>query len=286
MPPTEDDAGDSSDRREPRPLIPPDVLERIRASWQLHVEQIERIRATLQPQIEKLLAPAREFAARWPAIEQRIREFPGKTRLAFNAAGLPPSARLSLDDLTEIVRRHERGDHAGVREHIEELYREFLADDRAREQLLADWAANPLVTDRLPILRHAMEAGRLGLYGAAIPPLLAQLEGVVASARGASGWMGQKQYGQQLTNIASADEFFGQLADDFVTQVLLSTFAHGAAPSSTMSRHAILHGGDAAYATERNWLSAVMLFDYFQELIRETLTDPNQQPPVVPPEPE
>jgi hypothetical protein len=228
-----------------------------------------------QKAMDRVLGPGTEgraflerLARDAPHIEKRLKDLPAEAQDAFLQAGFPPCNRINLGGINKIATTFVNDGPAASTALIENTCLAILAGVEERNRMLSDWKTNAHLTKRIGILEEALSASAAGFHNIAIPAFLAQLEGLVADSRSASGSMNFAQFQAQLATLASKDDLFGPHLERFVRQVVLSHFSHGAPVTSDLSRHAILHGGETSYGTERNSARVIMLFDYIQELVR------------------
>lgn len=136
-----------------------------------------------------------------------------------------------------------------------------------RAEMLKDWAANPVTAPRIHILTAALEAHQEGRYVLSIPPLLAQLEGIIADGKQPQGGeMRQRTMKEYVAQLAEGDDLIGAHISDFVSNIVLANFIRGQ-PIPDLSRHAILHGAATTYGTELNSIKTILTFDYVQDLL-------------------
>lgn len=216
----------------------------------------------------QVLEQLQRFALELPRIQEKLGRFPAEVQLAFREAGFPPCRLMTLDDWDRIVNVHASGGKAAVTPLVEDMAREMLASGELRDRILNDWMSNPKTTKRVHILRDALDAHLRGAFNLSIPAVLAQLEGVVADGTGHKGRMNVQGYKTKVDNIVSGETILGPWVNEFIDATVLAAFEHGSSPNSDLSRHAILHGGDTNYGSERNSMRTIMLFDYVQHLVR------------------
>lgn len=214
-----------------------------------------------------------EFAIRFPEIQARIERQPADLRAAFQAAGYPPCRWGTMEDMGRIQAAHMAGDQPLTVSLVEGLCRSAVFDPDGRATIWRSWESNAVLGKRLAILREALDAVVQGLHAVAIPTLIAQTEGIIADGAGHQGMMGGRQYLSRVRTLASSEEYLGARLLEFVDTELLVEFQHGSPLRSDFSRHAILHGADTSYPSERNAVRAVILVDYVQDLVRPKTRD-------------
>ncbi len=225
----------------------------------------------LRTQLENATAPGTELRAKidaLPSIFERWQQLPPQLHGALNAADFPPCHRFSTRDIMEIAETYTNCGSNASTPLIEALARAAFGDAAYRTQMLADWDANPKMGKRMNILRAATEAVVEGRFELAIPALLAQLEGLVADLVAHKGQMNGTKYGEYIHDLQQPDPLFAGVLEEFFKRTLLARFEHGLSIKSTMSRHAILHGGDTSYGTELNAIKAIWMIDYVQAVQR------------------
>lgn len=155
---------------------------------------------------------------------------------------------------------------------------EYYPEESVRG-MLEDWRGRHLLARRFHILEAAIDAHCRGGYWLSVPVLLAQAEGIVADGFNHKGRMNASQYGAYRAELFEAgdDELTPAAVNDalveFCASVVYVAFAHGEPLSSTLSRHAILHGGDVAYGTEASSLKLLLLIDSLQDNFKLTVLE-------------
>lgn len=226
------------------------------------------LRDVLRPlaEIQARVAGVAKVADAARRLSAHLERFGPDVCEAFNRAGFPPCRWLSLSDCQRIVIAYQSDGTAEAASLVEQEFRVLLTDERMRREVLADWARNPLLAKRLHILRDAYKAAAEGRYCLAVPVFYAQLEGIIAEGMRHSGALRGRDYKRLVSSLAEEDELLGPVMSTFVADVALANFQHGD-PLPDLSRHAILHGADTEYGTERNALRVIALFDYVQDLL-------------------
>lgn len=155
---------------------------------------------------------------------------------------------------------------------------EYYPEESVRG-MLEDWRGRHLLARRFHILEAAIDAHCRGGYWLSVPVLLAQTEGIVADGFNHKGRMNASQYGAYRAELFEVgdDELTPAAVNDalveFCASVVYVAFAHGEPLSSTLSRHAILHGGDVAYGTAANSLKLLLLIDSLQDNFKLTVLE-------------
>jgi hypothetical protein len=194
-------------------------------------------------------------SARW------VREAPETLRLAL-AGRVVVHQDLSLGDIREITFAFEQGGDAAAIAKVQELHAELFEDESFRTRLRDRWAA----AGRLSVLNDVLAAHDAGLYYVAIPALLAQVDGIVADFFGLPG-LKFPELKKRIAALHAEDSVLEPLVRDFLEE-LLAKFEHGE-PMPHLNRHAVLHGGDKAYGTRENSITAMVWADYVLGLVEE-----------------
>jgi hypothetical protein len=233
-------------------------------------ELIGAFRASLLPIVPVLQSLAE-------AVSVRVREYqkltdrweqdaPTVLKDAIHAEGLiVPVTQMSLQDLVGLLElNRDRGAFAVV-ERIKQLYDEIFDGPGFMDGLEVSWAANHHLQRRLVLLRQALEAHKLRLFGVSVPALVAQFEGLVVDMIGHTGKMNFEQLKALVATLAASDTVTDGMLTSFVNDTFLEKFHHGL-PTPPFSRHAVLHGADVDYATEVNSRTAILLVDHISSL--------------------
>lgn len=170
-------------------------------------------------------------------------------------------------ELGGLLRAHRDGGDEGTIAYVREMYDRLFAEPQFLTQLKEQWRVHPLLGKRIAPLSHALDAHAAGLYGASIPALIAQLEGAIADTA-PPGTMSVSQWLARMKAATDGDPITGMLVQQFISDVLAAPFQHGMPIASSLSRHAILHGGDHAYGTEQNSRTMILFVDYFAFVTR------------------
>ena len=231
-------------------------------------EAMRQMAASLAPIAAEWTASMAKLAPLFEEASRFTKTAPSRARAAFLAVGYPPTDLITLGELRAIVEAHESGSHEALRKAVAAAVDDITETRAGRAHLRSRWSTSSLVVkSRLRILRDALNAHRLRLYGVSIPAMIAQTEGLIAHAYTHNASMNGAQFKAYLTDAAKEDWLFGPVLEAFASQVLLTHFSHGSPVPSDLSRHAILHGGDTAYASRENSAKAILLFDYVLNLV-------------------
>ncbi|WP_437313661.1 hypothetical protein [Sorangium sp. So ce385] len=193
---------------------------------------------------------------------------------AAHARGLiVPSSQMNLHDLTRLTDVYETQGATAVVSAIETEYERIFGAPEFLGSLRESWMASNLLAPRWPILNDALKAHTYGLFGASVPALIAQAEGIIVDLRQYTGKVNGPTLQTLLKETVDGDPFTGPLVTSFFRNVLHAAFQHGAA-AGLFSRHAILHGGDLQYPSERNSRTSILLIDVLLGYEADTLTSP------------
>ncbi|MCZ8512418.1 hypothetical protein O9H85_08220 [Paenibacillus filicis] len=182
--------------------------------------------------------------------------------------GYPPSDKFFTFEISEIIDYYDEHGKEKTEQYLHEyLFQRF--DQEELNGLLSEWESFELLSKRMLILRQSINAHVNGNYFIAIPPLLAQLEGMVADGFQHIGRMDGYKMKGYLSDLLSEDHImsFDSVALGFYKTIVLVNFEHGKPLESYLSRNAILHGADTEYGTPVNSLKSILLFDYIQSRI-------------------
>lgn len=211
---------------------------------------------------------------------ETVDSFSEKLQLLLIQMGWPPLNDVYLKDMIKYVTKFIEQDldiervRGEFTEYLLHFYNETLLNN-----MLNQWKNNPCLVKRMPIIDMSMEAHFQGKYYLSIPALLAQIEGIIASGFNHEGYMGErtlKNYIEQLSR--SNNEIIGEIFKSFYLNYILAGFAHGSEANSSLSRHAILHGGDISYGTKENSLKTIILLDYLQDALKQIKDQKNVHP--------
>jgi len=136
-----------------------------------------------------------------------------------------------------------------------------------REQLhlkLEKWRKILILSRRMRILEDIVEGHLEGKYNLTIPTTLSQIEGLIGDINEHRGRMRQSDMLGYLEDLF--DNQISKSPYDIVKSLILrrvfEQFEWGDAVSSSISRHAILHGAKTDYGDKISSLKSILLFDY------------------------
>ena len=234
------------------------ALRNTMATWK-RIEDAQRsLVAGFQPPAMKA------FLARLREDQRLSLQFP----LAMTDVGWPPPPFAPMALVREAVALHAKSGQQAEKA-IEQLVVDCY-DAEAVEDIRQSWTERLPCRRRLHIVDEAIHAHLRGHYYCSIPVLLAQCEGLIADGTGHVGQMGGPAYKKHIENLFAAGTTIGlqdaidRAVYDFFSTVVVAKFEHGKPVASSLSRHAIMHGGDIFYGTPAGSLKSVLLFDYFQ----------------------
>lgn len=177
--------------------------------------------------------------------------------------GWPPLLDFTLRDIQPIIAAYDSTGFNQFRKDFETALIECFGSDVLTDKITS-WSNKGLRAERLSILEKAVKAHCAGDYFLSIPVILAQMEGVIAEGMGHLGRMkgaDMSKYIETLAHGYAVKPFYSSVKD-YVTSTLFVEFKWGNHLTSSLSRHAILHGADTDYGTEVNSLKALLLFDF------------------------
>ncbi len=188
---------------------------------------------------------------------------PADLKRAFGDAGYLIPEEMSMGDVAVVLRAYQDGGAQAAKDTIRRFYDELFRDPEYLGRLEERWEGHEhsAFSRRIHILRQALAAHRAGLWGAVVPTLLSQAEGIVADLAEHTGQLRTKRYKRLLLELPEDHQILAGIVRGFVDGHLLVGFNHGD-PVPEFSRHAILHGADTAFATEHHSQRAILLIDY------------------------
>jgi hypothetical protein len=183
--------------------------------------------------------------------------------------GWPPAGHLPVAQLDMLIEGLREGeiDRSGVIRQIISYY----SPEKLR-QLLGDWLLNGWLADRVKILTTVVDLHIEGRYEASVPTLLPQIEGVVIQQAGITGRSTKSKVvkaTQKLLDVhdPKIEAGYNARIAEWVEKEFFEGFTLGSGIVPSLSRNAILHGYDTAYATAENSLRCVLAFDHLQMVL-------------------
>jgi len=182
---------------------------------------------------------------------------PQKLREALANEGLVPHPlAFSLAELRELTSIFDEKGPRAAAEHLTAVHDVFLRSSEFRRESRDRWERR----GRWQVFSDILSAFDANLYSVAIPPALAQAEGIIAHLFNLKG-MNFPMFKQKVMELHEDEsELFGPLIVE-VLNGLLEKFEHGA-PVAKLNRHAVLHGADSNYGTRENAVAAIVWADY------------------------
>jgi hypothetical protein len=251
------------------------VMEAARAPFQSFIDELAAWSDAVEP---ALAAFADGLKETHDLFEDWKKHAPTRLKAISDAGLIVPTSQMSVKDVVDLAKVGRTQDDAAVIRHISDFYDELFRDPTFLEQLEATWADHPVLVRRLPLLQASLEAHRHGLYAVSVPTLLAQFEGLIADGMKHAGRMRGTDFRNHVESLAAGESITGHMFASFVGDAFLAKFVHGS-PVPPFSRHAILHGGDIDYATERNSRTAILLIDCLRGRLRRDDRDPDRSSP-------
>lgn len=240
------------------------ALNEIRKKDQIYLQQTQKI-------LEKLNGAFKnwDFSKRLNALQeiaQRERNIALEVKVIFLELDFPPHDDLFQNEAQEIIKRYRTSDLNVVQTYVEELFLNKF-DEPALINMKSKWNGFEWLNNRIAILEQVIEGHLAGYYNLTVPTLLAQTEGIVAQGFEHVGKMNGRKLEGLLSDLLSDDSTysFDNQVKTFYTNKILAGFEHGKEINSSLSRHAILHGGDSLYGTKVNSLKCILIFDYLLE---------------------
>lgn len=146
---------------------------------------------------------------------------------------------------------------------VSEILKTYYDDAKLRAKL-SKWAEVPILERRKSILTEIIDAYLLEKYFLVVPCILVQIEGLLGDIASHKGMMRLADIERYLTelfdNRLSASPF--DQVKSLIMRKVYESFEWGDAISSSISRHAIVHGADTNYGSKESALKCICLFDY------------------------
>ncbi|HDR8071962.1 TPA: hypothetical protein QCY71_004994 [Bacillus cereus] len=240
------------------------ALNEIRKKDQIYLQQTEKILENLNGVFKNW-----DFTKRLNALQeiaQSERNIALEVKVIFLELDFPPHDDLFPNEAKEIIKRYHTNDLNVVQTYVEELFLNKF-DESALINMKSKWNGFEWLNNRISILEQVIEGHLAGYYNLTVPTLLAQTEGIVAQGFEHVGNMNGRKLKEFLSDLLSDDSTysFDNQVKTFYTSKILAGFEHGKEINSSLSRHAILHGGDSLYGTKVNSLKCILIFDYLLE---------------------
>jgi len=171
-----------------------------------------------------------------------------------------PALAVTYPDMSMWIRLAQQNGIEAVRDPINKFIIK-LYDEEVLLSILEEWSQHKHLKPRMHILEAAVKAHIRGEYVLSVPALIAQIEGFIASLKNHRGQMKGSQYKTFLLEAIGTQSTVQELMTSFITDHLLERFGHGD-PIPSISRHAILHGGDVDYGTCETSLKIILFIDW------------------------
>jgi hypothetical protein len=137
------------------------------------------------------------------------------------------------------------------------IHEELLASTYFRHEAQERWET----VGRWQVFSEVLAAYDAKLYFVAIPPALAQAEGIVGQLFNIESWK-QRDLKIKVDALHEDDfDLFGPLVRD-VLAGMLGPFDFRVSAYSKLGRNAVLHGADSHYGTRENAIAAIIWADY------------------------
>jgi hypothetical protein len=225
----------------------------VRAAMENFAAQQQRIRAALDsPALQAAFARMVEAYRKWDEGERRLLDL-----LAPRGWVISPTS--SLADLSKLVSLADEGVDA-----VEEALIAELTPTRCREILEGLYARPSFAAWRGP-LDQALIAHEQGMYALSVPVWLMALDGIFLAELGVDRVFSHvhRKKGKALRRRLESGP--GERLLDWLISAIRSIAAHlpagSALPPGELRRHAIFHGLDPAYGTEKASVQGVLLLE-------------------------
>ncbi|MFL0361792.1 hypothetical protein ACH0BF_02085 [Pseudobacillus sp. 179-B 2D1 NHS] len=188
--------------------------------------------------------------------------------------GYPPNDWIDIRKLRQIAQDYSENGKEHVAEYIDEFMVKFY-DEKMLETIRANWNEKSYLKNRLPLLRNAIMAHKLGMYDLVVPAVLSQLEGLIIDSFEIKGFVNEdiqlillEHLLLKNKEITHSFDYDDAIYEYYSTNILVS-FKHGSFIKSDVSRHAILHGGYTNFGKETSSLKVLLLIDYLIDAIED-----------------
>ncbi|MCK5397163.1 MAG: hypothetical protein KAJ33_02805 [Thermoplasmata archaeon] len=254
------------------------VKKKIQYQLPTDVENIMKIYDNIRPTLE-FMRNAQQMYDTYQQIAQtnfkiiqdieRWGEVSDKYSMYMLQFNWPPPMDMAASSVPLIVNRIEKEGEA-IKEELENAFIE-LYDERLLNEKLIEWKRKKWIKARIPIIESVIAAHIEGNYNLSIPTLLPQIEGAIYDGYGYKGWVTYekfKKYSNGIISTGTHSESLRVALSEYIIKTLLVQFEYGKQVNSSLSRHAILHGGDTSYGSSVNSLKLILLFDYIVNSFR------------------
>jgi hypothetical protein len=245
---------------------------------------LEGIFKSLQPALEATrISIARDLARMSRGLES-VRQYfeqERETAEAFLYAGfcMAPSMSNTLIQRVVALRRENKKKRIA-----ETIMRYYQNKSYARlKAMVVRWETNPLFSPRMQIIRDALQGHLSRQYTLSIPVLLTQAEGIAVDFLlhyeiPTKSLTNKQVFTDALNETTAVRMRFAvhESVTTFVDTILYAKKSFETLPirsKERINRHAILHGRQVNYATERNSLRVLLLLDALSALTIELHDD-------------
>lgn len=264
------------------------LSEMVRKSFEPISKMTEELNKNINENMKNALAPLVEYRSAYSEVFQKHSEILNKLFIYGNVSNkfyiimlsfeYPPFT-LSYDSMKEIVDCAETTKGEELETIIQKQIIMHYCEDTFNE-MIGVWNSQYWLSRRIKILKEVVQSYSEGKYSVVVPTMLAQVEGIIAEGFNHKGSMNGSKYKGYIDILFNEDgkgitSKLELMASNFIKNVILVQFFHGQELTSTLSRHAILHGADTEYGTQINALKAIIMFDFIQEMISEKKEDIN-----------
>ncbi|WP_434476111.1 hypothetical protein [Bacillus hominis] len=248
--------------------IAKNALNEIRKKEQIFFQQTQKIFEKFNDTFKNW-----DFAKRLSELQKianREKDIALEVKAIFLELDFPPHDDLFSNEAQEIVELYHTSELSITKAYVEELFLEKF-DKQALVTMKSKWHGFEWLNNRISILEQVIEGHLKGYYNLTVPTLLAQTEGIVAQGFKHVGKMNGSKLEGFLTDLLSdhSTYSFDVQIHTFYTSRILAGFEHGKEINSSLSRHAILHGGDSSYGTQVNSLKCILIFDYLLDRLND-----------------
>lgn len=185
--------------------------------------------------------------------------------------GYSPNFDIEPEQISEIVSNYTLFDKKTANIKTDEYFIKKY-DLNAIVHLNEKWTKSTILKSRIHILNEAITAHNNAYYYLSIPPLLTQIEGLIAEIFDHKGQMRGSNLLEYLDKLLVKKDntfSFDNVINNIYKISIMTSFTHGSPIKSILSRHAIMHGGDIKYGTITNSLKCILLFDYIHDRIKD-----------------
>jgi hypothetical protein len=242
------------DRVKPHPALRQfkDFVDQVRGPMEtLRRATASAVTQALGPRPHDALA---ELSRRVKESARWMQQVPETLRIAL-AGKVVIHQDLTLRDVRAIERAFQDGGEIEAIQTVHDLHAKLFEDGEFRERLVERWRE----AGRGAIIGDVLSALDAGFFYVVVPAALAQVDGIVAKYFNLPG-LKFPELKRRISALHEEGDLYGPLVNDFLED-LLDVFEHGK-PTAQLNRHAVLHGGDTAYGSRQNAVTAIVWADY------------------------